>query len=263
MFTRSEISTLVIAILVVGLAFGFDDGRDVFEWSSWLGNLVTVIFLVAIALTVQQLGHKIVARLHGFEAVFSLWGVQQFRFAPAHLMGRVRSKPFPRRVTFFGKSYLIESFPIGIALSLLVMILSAGKWFFVAVGQYTLLIQRSARFGRRFIEVTNYEEAKIALAGPMANIILMTLAAFVNQYGLFDKFIAINGWLALFHMLPVSQLAGTKVYFGSRLLYVSSLAFMIAMFILVFYLSVIPLLVISLLSVLVIGSLYYYYTYFQ
>src|SRR3989338_6485049 len=168
--------------------------------------------------------------------------------------------------TSFSWAYWLNNFIVVIiivALSFFVTLLSNGQLFFLAVGQYTLLLKKASRFGRKFVEVTNYEEAKIALAGPMANIILMILGMLFNSYGTFDTFILINAMLALFHMLPLPGLAGTKIYFGSRLLYVSSLVFMVSMTILAYTVSVIPMLLISLASLFISGSLYYYYTYFK
>ena len=124
-------------------------------------------------------------------------------------------------------------------------------------------MRRHSRFGRKFLEVTNYEEAKIALAGPMVNIGLMVIGKLFNIYGTMNTFIFINAALALFHLLPLPGLAGLKVYFGSRLLYVSSLAFTIAMILLAYTVSIIPMLIISLASLLVAGSFYYYHSYFK
>jgi len=263
MFSKTEVRALIISILILGFAVGFDDKRDVFEWSYWLGNLLRVTFLVGISFLAMQLAHKIAARMSGFDAEYSSWGIQSFSLRPMSLMGRTRNKPFPRTVRLFGKDYLVKAFPIGLFLCLLTTVISNGTLFFLAVGQYTLLLKKASRLGRKFLEVTHYEEAKIALAGPMTNIVLMVLATFFNQYGTFDTFIFINAALALFHMLPISQLAGTKIYFGSRLLYVSSLIFMISIVVLAYTVSVIPMLVISLLSLFIGGSLYYYYSYFK
>lgn len=263
MFTKREIFALVITILVLALAIGFDDGSASFAWGYWLSNFFIVLLLVAFSFTAQQLGHKIAARMNGFDTEYTFWGIQSLSLSPMHLMGRGKSKAFPRTLKLFGKEFLIHSFPLGIILCLIFTLLSNGQLFFLAVGQYNLLLKRSSRFGRKFLEVTNYEEAKIALAGPMVNIVLMVLAKLFNSYGTFDTFIFINGWLALFHMLPLPHLAGIKVYFGSRLLYVSSLVFTIAMIILTYTVSIIPMLLVSLASFVVAGSFYYYYRYFR
>lgn len=156
MFSRSELRAMIISILVITLAFAFDDKSLVFQWSYWLSHLFSVFIMVAIALFAQQFGHKLVA-----------------------------------------------------------------------------------------------------------NLILMVIAAFFNSYGTFDTFILINGLLAFFYMLPLPRLPGIKIYFGSPLLYVSTLVFTVSMILLVYNVGAIPLLIISLLSLFVSGSLYYYYSYFR
>jgi len=261
MFTKKEIFSLLLTIFILSFAFGFDDKSETFVWGNWLGNFVVVFIMVALAFLAHQLGHKIAAKMNGFTAEYAYWGIQSLSLKPRQLLGKGKSNPFPRTITVFGKKILIESFPIGLILCFLVTLLSNGQLFFLAVGQYTLLIKKTSRFGRRFFEVTNYEEAKIALAGPLANIILMILAKLVNAYGTFDTFIFINAMLALFHMIPLSHLAGAKVYFGSRLLWVSSIVFIVALIVLVYTVSIIPLLLLSLLSMFIAGSLYYYFTY--
>ncbi len=263
MFTRKELFALIVTILIVSFAVAFDHGSQTFMWSYWLSHLLVVLLLVAISFIAQQMGHKIAARMAGFDTEYSFWGIQSLSLSPMHLMGRGKTKAFPRTFRFFGKEILIESFPLGLILCFLFAIISNGQLFFLAVGQYHLLLKRHSRFGRKFLEITNYEEAKIALAGPMVNILLMIFGKLFNSYGTMDTFIFINAALALFHMLPLPHLAGLKVYFGSRLLYVSSLVFTIAMILLAYTVSVIPMLIISLASLFVAGSFFYYYKYFR
>lgn len=263
MFSKKEIIYLAITIFIVSLAIGFDDKSPIFSWGYWLQNLFIVIFIVALSFLAQQIGHKIAARMNGFDTEYSWWGFQNLSLRPMSLMGRTKNKTFPRSYHLFGKEYIIESFPLGLILCLLVTILSNGQLFFLAVGQYNLLLRKSSRFGRKTLHITNYEEAKIALAGPMMNIILMVLASLFNNHGTFDTFILLNAMLALFPMLPFPGLAGIKIYFGSRLLYVSSLVFMISIVILAYTVTIIPLLLISLASLVISGSLYYYYSYFK
>ena len=271
MFRKSEWWYLAISILVIGLAFGFDDGQETFELAYWATNLVIVFVMVGFSFIMHQLAHKVVARMQGFETEYVFWGVQGFPLNPRKLlrldfrtvMRKGKKKPFPRKVRILGKEYLIKSLPIGIILSLIVTIVSNGALLFLAVGQYNLLLSKATRFGRKFVEVTDYEEAKIALAGPMTHVVLMVLAKMFNTYGTLDQFIFINAALALFYMIPISKLDGTKVYFGSRLLYVFSLVFIISMIILVYNLSVVPMIIISLVSAAVAVGLYYYYQYYR
>jgi len=264
MFRKSEWFPLIVSILVMGFALGFDDGQDVLVLGFWFSNLIMVTLMVGFSFILHQIAHKIVARAEGFDTEYQFWGINSFKFWRLRdLMGKGKDKPFPRKVRIFGKEYLIKSFPIGIVLALFLTLLSNGLLFFLAVGQYALLLKKSGRFGRKFVEVTDYEEAKIALAGPMMHVILMVIAKFFNGHGTFDTFIFINAALALFYMIPFSQLDGTKVYFGSRLMYVSSLVFIVSMVVLVYNVTIIPMLIISAIAAIVAFGLYYYYRYYS
>ncbi len=242
MFSKREVVYLTISILVLSLALGFDDGRDIFELSPWLANLLMVTLMVGFSFLLHQIAHKVVARMQGFDTEYALWGLQNLKPSWRNIMGKAKKGPFPRKIRLFGKEYLIHSFPIGIVLSILVTVVSNGALFWLAVGQYNLLLRKSSRFGRKFVHVTDYEEAKIALAGPMSHVLLLVIAKFFNAWGTFDTFIFINAALALFYMLPLSRLDGTKIYFGSRLLYVSSLVFIISVIVLAYTISAITLL---------------------
>jgi hypothetical protein len=263
MFSKSEIRALIIGIFVISLAIGFDDKSAVFAWSHWLQNFLAVLLMVTFSFVVHQLAHKIVARMNGFEAEFSLWGVQSFRLSTKALMGRTINKPFPKVIRIFGHEFTINAFPIGVIISLLVTLVSNGKIFFLAIGQYKLLIKKAARIGRKYVEVQNLEEAKIALAGPMVSIVLMVIGKLLNNYGTFDTFILVNAGLAIFHMLPLPNLAGIKILFGSRILYITSLIFIIMMIVLAYTVSIIPMLIISAVAAVIAFILGYYFTYFD
>ena len=262
MFTRREIFPLVLSIAVMSLGLAFNDQQPTFEWGYWLSNFFVVLLAVAVSFVIHQVAHKIVARRHGFDTEYQLWGVQSFSWRPKSPW-KAKERPFPRTITLFGKKYLINAFPIGIVLSLLVTFISNGALFFLAVGQYALLLKRHSRFGRKYIQVTGYEEAKIALVGPLSHVVLMVLASFFNTSGTFHTFVFVNAALAIFYMIPVHNLDGAKVLFGSQLLYIATLIFVLASVILVFVLPPVPMLIISAAASLVGLALYYYFNYFK
>jgi len=263
-FNKKEIVALAISILFMGVALGFNDKQEVFVLNYFLANMFMMILMVGFAFIVHQLGHKLVAYLSGFRTEYKLWGLQQLRFWPLYKRWTVlRTAQFPKTVKIWGKEFVIESFPVGLVIAFFVTVLSNGWIYFLAIGQYNLLIERTSRIGKKFVEVTDFEEAKIALAGPMANIVLMVIAAMFNQHGTFDNFIWINGALALFYMIPISQLDGAKVFFSSRVLYVFGLLFIIGMVSLVYYISVIPLLIICGVFALIGAAVYFYYSFYR
>lgn len=261
MFQKRELGAFAVAVLVMALALAFDDGRETLDLGFWFSNLFLTLVIVAVGFFAHQLAHKIVARKHGFETAFSLWGLKNLWFSPLRVAKGYNM--FPRTVRVFGKEYVIQSFPVGVVLALLVMLFSMGSLFFLALGQYTLLLKPGRRFGRKFVEVTDFEEAQIALAGPLVHIVFVLLFSFFNTYGSFEKVIFINAALALFYMIPVHQLDGAKILLGSPLLYVISLVFMIAVVVLVQFLSLVPLLLVTGVATVVAGLLFYYFVYLK
>ena len=261
-FSRKEWGSLIISILVMALALGFDDGAETFEWGFWLYNLIVVIGIVAFSFLVHQFAHKLAARAAGFQAEYSVWGIQGLKPWTSSITRLSKGeKSFPRHVNFLGKKYLVNSIPIGIIISVLVTLFSNGVLFFLAVGQYNLYVKSGSRVGKKFVQVTDFEEATISLVGPMSHIVLMLLASFFNTYGTFDTFIFINAAMAIFYMLPIHNLDGTKIFMGSPALYITSLVFMVASVILVYFLPIIPLLIVTGAAAVIAGSLFYFFFY--
>jgi len=220
------------------LAFGFDDKKPTFEMGFWLANFLRVTLVVMVAFLTKELVRKLVAKAQGFETEYSLWNVSRFGFKPTSV-----KKPVP----------------VGIIISLIVTIVTMGKLFMVAVGSYDLIINKHSRFGRKTVHINDYDEAKIALVGPLVNIALMIVFQLFNRNGMFDQFVFINGMIALFHMIPVSNLDGAKIFFGSKVLYLFSLAFIVGVVFLINVLSPIITLALAVVFSAIFAGTYYYY----
>ncbi|MBI4447822.1 hypothetical protein HY643_02485 [Candidatus Woesearchaeota archaeon] len=202
-------------------------------------------------MVVRELGHKVVARRHGFFSEYQIWGIKHIWFS--------KDPRFPTTVKFFGKDIVVKSFPLGLVLSVLLTIFSNGQLFFAAIGSYHLMLtSRASRFGRKFVNVTDYEEAKIALGGPAANLLLVVIFKIFNSSGTFDDLILINSALAIFNLIPLSTLDGAKIYFGSKPLYILSLVFIVGSITLIYLLGVIPSLILAAIISLIFLVTYYY-----
>lgn len=191
---------------------------------------------------------KLVAKSQGFDTEYHLWSVKKFRL-----------KPEPLRVRILGNTREITSLPLGAILSFIITIISRGKLFFVAVGAYDLIIRKSSRFGKKTVHIADYDEAKIAVVGPLVNVALMLIFQLFNKNGLFDNFVFINGMIAAFHMIPVSTLDGAKIFFGSKIMYLFSLAFIIGTVLLIKVLSPVITLALALIFAAIFIAVYYYY----
>lgn len=247
-FTKKEIKALLISILIVALAFGFDDKKPSFDAGYWFANLFRMFMVVAIAFLMKEFVRKLVAKTQGFDTEYGLWNVKRYRL-----------KPEPAVVNFLGKSWIIKSIPAGAILSVLVTLVSKGKLFFVAIGSYDLIIKKSSRFGKKTFHITDYDEAKIAVVGPLVNVALMIIFQFFNSRGTFDNFVYINGMIAAFHMIPISSLDGAKIFFGSKIMYMFTLAFVLGTVLLIKVLAPAITLALAGIFAIIFASIYYYY----
>ena len=173
-FTSSEVRDLIIAFFVISLCFGIaNTGRDV----NALLNLLPMIMVgVGLGFILHELGHKFVSMKYGYWAEFKLW--------PQGLL-------FALITSFFG-------------------------FVFAAPGA----VYTYADY------MTDEINGKISVAGPVVNIILALLfllvatwvypSAFTSETSVLIFMIcylgySINSFLAVFNLLPIGNLDGSKV----------------------------------------------------
>ncbi len=237
MFTKKEVNELVIAILILGLVFGFNDMLPVFNLNHWLLNLFHVTILVAVSLLLHVYAQKIAASGVNAKVTFSLWKTKK--------IGTNLHLPF--------------QFPIGIFLAFIISILSNGFWYFTGIFE-SIVTEKTSRVTRKFPKVLEYEEAKILLAGPLANLGLILVLNFIQDFVKVNltMFIVINLFLIIFTMVPIPPLTGGKILFYSRNLYIFSLSLIILTFFMK-GLGIIPTLILAIILSLLIMFAYYYY----
>lgn len=207
--------------------------------------------MVAITIFIHDLGHDLLAKKSGFISEFKSWGIKRYGWSP--------QATFPKKV--FG--WKINILPIGLILAVLVTIFSNGQFWFAAVSSYGLVIEKISRFGKKFVNVTNYEDAKIAIAGPGAVLLLLLVLKIFNWSGIFDKFIFICSVLVIYDMLPIPGLDGWKVAMGSKPLYFFGFILTIGIIALVQLTGAIQALVISLIFSAILVTLYYYFSIYK
>ena len=173
-FTSSEIRDLLIAFFVISLCFGIaNTGRNV----SALMNMLPMIMVgVGLGLILHELGHKFVSMKYGYWAEFKLW--------PQGLL-------FALVTSFFG-------------------------FVFAAPGA----VYTYANY------ITEEINGKISIAGPIVNIVLALIflvvaaavykSAFTSEISLIIFIVcslgySINSFLAVFNLLPIGNLDGSKV----------------------------------------------------
>ncbi len=116
------------------------------------------------------------------------------------------------------KAHFKKPFPM-LWLPLLVSYFSRGLLYWLPIFQFDITprIERvSKRHGLyRFSEMTEWHVALIAASGIATNIILGFIAYFLG----WTIFLRLNIYYALWSLIPISNLDGSKIFFGSRKLW--------------------------------------------
>ena len=173
-FTSSEIRDLLIAFFVISLCFGIaNTGRNM---SALMEMLPMIMVGVGLGFILHELGHKFVSMKYGYWAEFKLW--------PQGLL-------FALVTSFFG-------------------------FVFAAPGA----VYTYANY------ITDEINGKISIAGPIVNIALALIflgiaaavyrSAFNSNTSLIIFIVcslgySINSFLAVFNLLPIGNLDGSKV----------------------------------------------------
>ncbi|MBU0467395.1 MAG: hypothetical protein KKF39_07075, partial [Nanoarchaeota archaeon] len=124
-----------------------------------------------------------------------------------------------QRYGFYKRSHLKYPVPIGIILPFLLSIFSLGyiPWFAVTESE---IKPRETRAARRhdfysFLEMTEWDMARISSAGIFSMFILAIISYILN----FPDLARLSIYFAFFNLLPLGKLDGTKIFFGSKILY--------------------------------------------
>lgn len=193
-FTREEIRDMIIAVIALSILYSFTITRSV-GWSIDTLLLFIPISFVAVGLgfILHELGHKIVAQKFGFFSEFRRWD--------------------------YGLILGFLTVPLGF------MVFAPGAVYFGSYGRM----------------VTAEENGKISLAGPVVNIVLAILALLLTlsvrpylsmenagvMYIVLLTLVLtfnVNSFLALFNLLPIPPLDGSKVIQWNIPIYLLALA---------------------------------------
>jgi len=180
-FTLMEIRDLLISILVLGFIFSAVLPNFQVEQGTPLVNFALAVFIVGPALLFHELAHKITAQKFGCKAAYVLW-------------------------------------PMGVMISILLTVITAGRIIFAALGAVMISTAYSTRLGYRFIGLSMEEMGKIALAGPLVNIAIAVFSyAFIwISPQIVQTMITINLIVALFNTIPFPPLDGSKIFGWSK-----------------------------------------------
>lgn len=217
----------ILVIFLAAITLGYIESFTGFTWMNWL--LFSAMGLGVIATHV--LGQKWCAAALDSATETSIWKMQRFWFP--------ESRHFRTPI------------PAGLLIPLSALFISFGYFKFL-----TLITFEASPLPHKikpFSNITEYQLAIIALSGSIANMVLAFIAYLLG----FQQFALLNISFVLFSLIPFSTLDGTKIFFGSRMLWIFSAAFAISLRILFEVAGLWPTIISSLIIALVIVISYF------
>ena len=143
----------------------------------------------------------------------------------------------------------------------MVAFLSNGSLWLIVPSGFLLHHLAGHRLGFFRYGVNYFGQAMVALAGPLFTLMLIILLKVLSAFSsnpLIQKAIIFNVIYAITSMLPIPPLDGSKIYFGSRMLYAFALpAIVVATILMVVNVPIFFSLVLSLLVGIVLWLTYY------
>lgn len=170
-FTPREKKDLIISWLTLSIAFAVVISPTFLNTTSFITALPIALIGVGTGFVLHELAHRETAKHYGFHSEFRAW--------------------YP-----------------GLILAVVLAVMTGGQFVFAAPGATYFMANT----------VTKKQNGLISAAGPVVNIILGLILAGLG-YAMFDAFTKyvlvsaamINFWLALFNLIPIYPLDGSKV----------------------------------------------------
>jgi len=189
MIKSNEILSIILALIVLSFSNAFLN-QSLF---------LTSLLFFAIILIIYVGAKKLMAYYLESEEETKIWTFQRYGL--------------------YEKSYFKKPVPIGIILPFILSIISFGyiKWFAVTESEIRPTELRAVkRHGvLSFSEMTEWHIALISAAGIIPLFILAVVSYLINQ----PELGKLSIYFACFNLLPIGKLDGTKIFFGSRVLY--------------------------------------------
>jgi Zn-dependent protease len=190
MFNIKEIYSLLAVIVIITLAFGLFRDVSVFPY---------IFLAVLLVVLINSLAKKIASFYLDSEINIRTWQVRRYGFR-AH-------------------DYFKRPFQAGLFFPIITSLITLGHfvWMACLVFDVKPKIHRAAkRHGLySYSEMTEEHIGWIAAAGIAANLVFAVVGYLIG----FSELAKMNIYFALFNILPLSDLDGNKIFFGSKILW--------------------------------------------
>ena len=189
----SEFSSILVAIIIFTIVIGFSFALNQ-EWSKVAQAFLFSVLIIIISVMTK----KVTAYLLDADVEHEIWGISGL-----------------------GINKFKKEIPTGIILPLIFSIISFGTIKILSLLTYetrALKARASKRFGfYSFTEMTDWHTGLIGAAG-IVSVLLISLITYFLPANL-EYFASVSVFYAFVNMLPISNLDGTQIFFGSRVLW--------------------------------------------
>ncbi len=186
MLSKQEIIAIVVSVLILGFTISLIKTIPIF--------LIALLSIFLIIL-VNLIAKKITSHYLDSEIEISLWRVKHWGFKPSQKFSK--------------------SIPAGAIFPIILTALTGGltSWLATLTFEVKAKTYRAAkRFGLySFTEMSEFHIGLIAASGIIANLLFSIIGYLLG----FETFAKLNVYYAFFNMLPISDLDGNKLFFGS------------------------------------------------
>ncbi len=190
-FSPQEISGILAAAVITAFIFSFRDwGEEQLDVAKGFLNLLAMGILALLSFAFRLSCQKWYALAEGYKAEFKVWWT-------------------------------------GIIISLVVAFISAGKIPLILAGTMMVSFMVKQRLGEFRYGFSYWNNAMISYWGILGNLILALLLAighyFAPESYFFSKGLLLNLVMAFLALLPLPQLDGLAILFGSRKIYLAGI----------------------------------------
>ena len=196
MFTQKEVWHIFIVLIVLGFSVSLENIiQNGLDYLAILIGFLTVLIIMLVSVVSK----KGAAYYYEAKIEHSIWMWERFGFK--------REERFPHPM------------PLGIIAPVIISVASYGKTLWLAALEFDVYgtsARASKRHGEhRYTEMTEIHIGLIAAAGVTASLI----ASVIGYLAGFPEFSRLSIYYAIYSMIPIGNLDGSKIFFGSRLVW--------------------------------------------
>jgi len=190
MINSKEIAMFTIVTIILAFSISLIETQEIFLYA-----LLSIFLIILINITAK----KVVGFYLDSEIEIKLWEIKRYGFK----IQKHFKNPFPSGLAF---PLIFTTFSFGYLTWMASLIFDVKPKIYRAAKRHGLY---------NFSEMSEYHIGLIASAGIIANLIFSLIGYLIG----FEEFAKLNIYYAFWNILPLSDLDGNKIFFGSLVLW--------------------------------------------